>query len=180
MHEDTYVIVPVYNEATVITEVLDKLFMYFDHVVCVDDGSQDGSAQAIMNTKATLIRHTSNKGQGAALETGIQYALRQHGAKYFVTFDADDQHDAADAVTLVERLKTRPRVDIGLGSRFLGFARGIGSVRKLLLRAAVRFTNVTTGVKLTDTHNGLRAFNRRFARNLHFTFRGMAHASELI
>ncbi len=125
----------------------------------------------------TVLRHPINLGQGAALQTGISYALR-HGARYVATFDGDGQHPR-DLVRMLEKLK-EISADIVLGSRFLGEAPGIPLRRKLFLRAAVLFTNVTTGTRLTDTHNGLRLMTADAARRFRITQNGMAHASEFI
>lgn len=179
MQRDTYVIVPVYNEEQVIGEVIKKLQPYFSHIVCVDDGSSDGSVAEIAKTNALLVRHVRNRGQGAALRTGIQYALGKKSAKYFVTFDADGQHRVEDALKMLKFLKTG-KADIVLGSRFVGSTEGLPFIKYMVLKAAIVFSNVTTGLKLTDTHNGLRAFNRDVAVKLRLTCSGMAHASEII
>ena len=179
MQRNTYVIVPVYNEEQVIREVIVKLQRHFAHIICVDDGSSDGSVAEIAKTKAILVKHKRNKGQGAALRTGIEYALSKKGAKYFVTFDADGQHRVEDAIKMVNYLK-KGEADIVLGSRFVGSTEDMPLVKHMVLKAAIIFSNVTTGLKLTDTHNGLRAFNRGVAVKLRLTCSGMAHASEII
>ncbi len=179
MNDATYVIVPVYNEESVIREVIDGLSVFFSNIVCIDDGSTDGSVAEIAKTNAVLLQHTNNLGQGAALRTGIQYALRDKRAQYFVTFDADGQHRVLDALRMLENLKNSD-IDIILGSRFLGEAEDISWTKKITLKLAIAFTNKTTGVHLTDTHNGLRVFNRRFAESARIRCKGMAHASELI
>ena len=109
-----------------------------------------------------LARHAVNLGQGAALQTGIAFALERH-AEYIITFDADGQHCTSDLPVLIDRL-TAAGADFALGSRFLGKAQGIPWSRKLMLRMAVLFTRVFSGVALTDAHNGLRAMTRRGAR----------------
>lgn len=161
--------------------VLTELRQTFRNVVAVDDGSVDGSAAEIVKAGAVLVRHAVNLGAGAAMETGLAYALVQPGAQYFVTFDADGQHQARDAISMVEALRARD-VDVVLGSRFMesGQAEGIPRSRRLLLMAARRFESMTSGVQLTDAHCGLRAFNRQFAQQIQLTLRGMAHASELL
>ena len=116
MNEDTYVVIPFYNEATVIGDVVRRFAGSFTNVVCVDDGSRDGSAEIVTESGATLVQHAVNLGAGAATQTGIDYALLDTSARYFITFDADGQHDVADAVTMLEQLRTTD-VDIVLGSR---------------------------------------------------------------
>ncbi len=180
MHTDTCVIVPVYNEEQVVGSVIDDLAKYFRHVICVDDGSTDNSTHVVSDTTARLVRHARNQGQGAALRTGIKTALENQKIKYVVTFDADGQHSAKDADRMVRFIKKDAELDVVLGSRFLGEARDIGAVKLGVLRVAVIVSNVISGLKLTDTHNGLRVLNRDFAQNLRLKSTGMAHASEII
>jgi polyprenyl-phospho-N-acetylgalactosaminyl synthase len=179
MHADVYVIIPVYNEAPVIKSVIDEVLKKFQNVVSVDDGSNDGSVNEIIKTKALLVRHPINLGQGAALQTGIDSALRDNQAEYFVTFDADGQHQINDVERMLGILK-QEKLDIVLGSRFLGQAQNMSVIKKIVLKAAVKFTNATSGLKLTDAHNGIRVFNRKVAEKLKIESPDMAHASEII
>lgn len=178
MSEDTYIIIPVYNEATVIKSVIQDAIKKFSKIVCVNDGSSDNSAREILKTKARLVSHPINLGQGAALQTGVDYALQDPKAEYFVTFDADGQHSLEDVSRMLRIIK-KDNLDIVVGSRFLGEAQDITLFKKLILKGAVLFSNATTGIKLTDAHNGLRVFNRRFAENLNITMSDMTHASEV-
>lgn len=179
MNKDTCIIIPVYNEAGVIEEVISGLKQHFSNILCVDDGSSDESARLVAKSGVELIVHQNNQGQGAALRTGIRQALKNPRAKYFITFDADGQHRPEDALKMLKHLKKTNR-DIVLGSRFLGQAEDIPRLKRMVLKAAIVFSNVTTGLKLTDTHNGLRVFNREVASKLRLTCSGMAHASEII
>jgi len=165
-----------------VAAVIDELSRSFGQVICVDDGSTDHSAAEVAKTSARLIRHSRNRGQGAALQTGIDAALKAEEVKYIVTFDADGQHGAADAERMVRFMKEHAGVDIALGSRFLGGgeAKDIGRLKRLVLRLAVVFSNLTTGLTLTDTHNGLRVLSRGCAAQLHLRSARMAHASEII
>lgn len=180
MHKDTCVIVPVYNEDSVITEVINGLGEYFPNIICVADGSTDNSANEVLKTSAQLIRHFRNSGQGAAIRTGLDAALSNKKMRYFVTFDADGQHSPADADRMVRHIKTHSNTDVILGSRFLGEVENIGQIKLGVLKVAIIVSNLTCGLKLTDTHNGLRVFNRQFATRLHLKSRGMVHASEII
>ena len=146
--------------------------------VVVDDGSKDGTRLEAFRGGALIIEHPFNLGQGAALQTGIDFALRQ-GAEVIVTFDADGQHSAADIARLVQALENR-HADFALGSRFLDNSSDIPLARRLLLKAAIAFTRLTTGLKLTDTHNGLRAMTRRGAAAIRLRQNRMAHASEML
>ena len=176
--KNTAIIIPVHNEAPVIESVVSSVLEYYKYVVCVNDGSVDNSAAEIMKTSAYLVDHPINMGQGAALQTGIEFA-RQLPVDYFVMFDADGQHRIGDAQKMVKELK-RGDWDIILGSRFLGSAEGIKKSKEYILKLAVKFSNFTSGVRLTDTHNGLRAFNRHVAETIKITMPDMSHASEIL
>jgi glycosyltransferase involved in cell wall biosynthesis len=147
-------------------------------VVVVDDGSSDETSNQARAAGATVIRHPFNLGQGAALQTGIEYALRQP-AICIVTFDADGQHCVSDIPRLIEAL-FRERADFVLGSRFLGQAPNLPALRRLVLQAATVFTRWTSGLNITDTHNGLRAMTRKGAATIRLRQNRMAHASEFL
>ncbi len=172
------IIIPCYNEAQVLKETIAKVARQFPYIICVTDGSSDGSPERVKETDALLIEHPINLGQGAALQTGIEYALQNADIDYFVTFDADGQHDTEDVKKMLQIIQ-KEKVDIVLGSRFLGKVENISPFKKALLKVAVRFSNRTSGLKLTDTHNGLRVFNRHVAENLNITLPDYAHASEI-
>lgn len=178
MIKQVAIIIPVYNEEKVIAQTIKSVQQKFKHVVCVNDGSSDDSSAEISKTKAYLIEHPINMGQGAALQTGIEFA-RMLPVDYFVTFDADGQHNVKDVLCMLDEIK-KGKYDIILGSRFLGRAVGTSRLKLNMLRLAVKFSNLTTGLKLTDTHNGLRLFNRHVAETMQITLPDMAHASEIL
>lgn len=179
MTTDTAFIIPVYNEATVIRSVIAEVLKQYKYVVCVNDGSRDNSANEIALTSAYLIEHPINMGQGAALQTGVEFA-RELPVDFFVTYDADGQHRLKDVKNMLKIIRSDP-VDIILGSRFLGSeAINMPTTKKMLLKFAVMFSNLTSGLRLTDTHNGLRVFNRRVAEAMQITVPDMAHASEIL
>jgi len=177
--DNTWIIVPFYNESAVIRTTIEALRAHFAHVVCVDDGSTDQGGSQLSGTGVVTVRHPLNLGQGAALQTGIEYALLDSKAEYFVTFDADGQHSVDDALAMLELLD-HTGADVVFGSRFLRPDGGPKGLRRLLLRLGTVYTNLTAGVRLTDTHNGLRAFNRVFAQSLDLQSGDMAHATEII
>ncbi|MGX1695910.1 glycosyltransferase family 2 protein [Microbacterium keratanolyticum] len=177
--DDTWLIIPLYNEATVVQDVIRGALQVFPNIVCVDDGSHDASVAEALAGGAVVLRHPINLGQGAALQTGIEFARAQPGAEYFVTFDSDGQHQVADALAMVERLRTED-YDIIVGSRFLDDRTNASALKKFVLKVAVLFERLSTGVRLTDAHNGLRAFNSKTAHVLNIQQNRMAHASEIV
>jgi len=179
MYDDTWLVVPLYNEGEVIRQVVTDARRTFPRIVCVDDCSVDSSGVDAAAAGAVVVTHPINLGQGAALQTGIEYALRQPETRYLVTFDADGQHRVEDAAAMVDLLRA-DAADVVFGSRFLDGRTEPGLLKKLVLKAAITFSNATTGVRLTDTHNGLRAFTRAAAAALSIKQNRMAHASEII
>ncbi len=176
--EPLYIVVPAYREAGVIAGTVAGLLSVCPNVVVVDDGSADKTAEHACAAGAVVVRHPVNLGQGAALQTGIVYALEQ-GARFIATFDADGQHRPQDIAAMLATLKAES-LDIVLGSRFLGEAEHLPPARRMVLKAAVLFTRLTTGLKVTDTHNGLRVMTAGAARQLNLVQDRMAHASEVL
>jgi glycosyltransferase involved in cell wall biosynthesis len=180
MRSDVAFIIPVYNEETVVRGVVENVLREYPNVVCVNDCSRDGSAAEIVAAGAFLVNHPINMGQGAALQTGVEFARQLPGVRYFVTYDADGQHRLEDVATMLATIEESGD-DIIMGSRFLGQdAVGMSGSKRVVLKLATAFSNALSGLKLTDTHNGLRVFNRRVAEELQITMPDMAHASEIL
>lgn len=178
--DGVWVVVPAFNEAPVIGEVVAELRSVFGHVVCVDDGSGDDTAAIALRAGAHVVRHPVNLGQGAAIQTGVEYARARPGARVFATFDADGQHRVADLVAMLDRL-AEGDVDIVIGTRFAGGpVGGTPPLKRLVLRAAARLSPASRRLGLTDAHNGLRVFTRAVADQLSLTMSGMSHANEFI
>jgi glycosyltransferase involved in cell wall biosynthesis len=173
-----FVVVAAYNESRNIEVVVNHLLQRYSSVVVVDDGSKDDTSRRLQQTRAFWLRHSFNRGQGAALQTGIEFALRKH-ADIIVTFDADGQHDPGDIEALVNPI-LKGACDVVLGSRFLGRAENIPFARLILLRLAVWFTRIVSRIRVTDAHNGLRAFSREAACSLRIHLDRMGHASEIL
>ena len=116
-YQDVWIVVPAFNEASVIGDVIADVRSVFDHVVCVDDGSKDDTGDIALRAGHTWCAHPVNLGQGAAIQTGVEYARSQPGAQVFATFDADGQHRLKDVVAMIDRLSTED-VDMVVGTRF--------------------------------------------------------------
>lgn len=175
----SWIVIPLYNEETVIAGVIENLRTRFVNVVCVDDGSTDDSAGVARRAGAHLVQHPVNLGQGAALQTGIEFALEHAGCEYIVTFDADGQHRIEDALEMLEVARSE-NVAVVFGSRFLDDRTNPGWVKKVVLKTAIWVTNKTTGMKLTDAHNGLRVIRRDAAAQVELKQDRMAHATEIV
>ena len=175
-----WIVIPAFNEAAVIGEVVAEVRAVFDNVVCVDDGSADDTGEIARRAGAHLVSHPVNLGQGAAIQTGVEYARRQPGARIFATFDADGQHRVKDVVSMVNRLRAED-VDIVIGTRF---ARRDGNqppfVKRIVLKTAAKLSPRGRRLGLTDTNNGLRVFNKTVADGLDITMSGMSHANEFV
>ena len=179
INDDVWVVIPVFNEAQVLEQVVRQTLAVFPNVVCVDDGSGDGSVEVVLRTAAHLVRHPVNLGQGAALQTGLTYARAQPNAQFFVMFDADGQHRLEDASTMVA-LARSGAADVVLGTRFAENADTVPLLKRIVLRTAVLLSPAGRKLKLTDAHNGLRVLTRPVADHLQITMNGMAHASEIV
>jgi glycosyltransferase involved in cell wall biosynthesis len=173
------VVIPLYNEVSMVADVVRGLLPHFPNIVCVDDGSTDGSADVAAAAGAHVVRHPFNLGQGAALQTGIDAVLRCPDAEFVLTFDADGQHRVEDAVAMVRRARAEGAA-IVFGSRFLDDRTRPGILKRIVLKTAVRVTNLTTGLTLTDAHNGLRVLRRDAAAHVNLQQDRMAHATEIV
>jgi polyprenyl-phospho-N-acetylgalactosaminyl synthase len=173
-----WVVVAAYNEAERLGETLRGLLACGYEVAVVDDGSTDESGAVAAAYPVSTLRHPVNRGQGAALRTGIGFAVAR-GAEVVVTFDADGQHDPLQVASLLEPI-VEGRADIVLGSRFLGLATGLPWSRRVVLRAARAFTRLFSRTSVSDPHNGFRALSRSAAQAIRITQDRMAHASEIV
>lgn len=178
-YSKVYVLVPVYNESETILSVVQDLARYNYSIVIIDDGSTADIYSLVKHLPVYYLRHLVNLGQGAALQTGIEFALSK-GAEYMVTFDGDGQHRADDVERLLMYLISHD-LDIILGSRFQEESyHNMLSQRKYLLQLARYLNFLFTGLLLSDAHNGLRVMKASAAKVLQITQNRMAHATEII
>jgi glycosyltransferase involved in cell wall biosynthesis len=176
-----FAVIPAWDEAGRIGEAIKDVQAAVDGVIVVDDGSLDATKEAAAAAGATVLRHAVNRGQGAALKTGTEAALRM-GADVIVHVDADGQHDASFIAALVAPIK-EGRADVVFGSRFLGLRSDeMPFVRQMLLVAARIFNTFVVGIPshITDPQNGMRAFSRAAAERVDFHQDRMAHCSEIL
>ena len=176
---NTVVIVPAYNESVSAAAVCNDLVDAGYQVVVVDDGSYDDTAAALHGLPVYLLKHEINLGQGAALQTGISFALTLN-VDYFVTFDADGQHHSPDIIPMLQLLQEK-QLAVIFGSRFLSDAvTNISVARKFILWVARYVNFLFTGLLLSDAHNGIRVFTREAATKIRLQENRMAHATEFL
>ncbi|HVP14687.1 MAG TPA: glycosyltransferase family 2 protein [Terriglobales bacterium] len=173
-----FVVIAAFNEERTVGAAVRGVRERVANVVVVDDGSADRTACEAGAAGATVLRHLINRGQGAALKTGITYALGL-GAEVIVTFDSDGQHQPEDLDTLVAPLRGGG-VDVVLGSRFLDRGTRVPPVRWITLKLGIVFTRIVSRIRVTDVHNGLRAFTREAVQRMNLHEDRMAHASEIL
>lgn len=172
----TTAIVPVLNEnSDKLKSVLTGLKDYVDEIVVVDDGSDTPYDISIPNCR--FLIHKINRGQGAALQTGTDYAIK-HGADIILHFDGDGQHRPEDIPTLLKPLISH-QADYVFGSRFLGLKSDIPWTKEHIILPISKIINrLFSGLKLSDVHNGIRAFRSTIAGEIYITQDGMAHATQ--
>ncbi len=174
---NTFIVIAAFNEAKRIRKTLRDLKKEgYKNIVVVDDGSRDKTYSTALSEGVWVLQHKVNLGQGAALQTGIQFALKK-GAEAVVTFDADGQHDAKDIEKMINKLNEG--YDIVLGSRFLKENK-IPLSRRIILKGGVAVTRFISSINVTDTHNGLRVLSKKAAEKIKITINGMTHASEIL
>jgi polyprenyl-phospho-N-acetylgalactosaminyl synthase len=179
--KNIWIVIAAYNESESIAEVLNAFSDFPYQIVVVDDGSSDDTCTEVLRFPVVLLQHITNLGQGAALQTGIDYILQEENCDCIVTFDADGQHKPDEVKKLIAPILNQ-EVDIVLGSRFIksGSTVSMPFARRIMLKMAIWFTQITTRLPLTDTHNGLRAFSIFAAQEIRITANRMAHASQIL
>lgn len=185
LKKQIFFVIPVYNEGRVVGKVIRKLQEEgFENIILINDGSKDNSSQEILKNKKkglVLLEHVINRGQGAALKTGIDYALKQESCKYIVTFDSDGQHRLSDLSKFIEVLE-KSKCEIAMGSRFIDneSKKKVPIKKRIILKGALFITLLLSSIKLTDTHNGYRVMTKEAAKKINISLDGFEHASEII
>jgi glycosyltransferase involved in cell wall biosynthesis len=174
-----YIIIPAFNEAGSIAKVIKDLFCYgYENIIVVDDGSTDKTAEIVKKFNVFLIEHPVNMGPGAAIKTGIDFALLKD-ADIIVTFDADGQHLAKDICNLVKPIISN-KVEVTLGNRFLKNASKVPIFKKIILKAGAILMFLMYGILSSDSHNGLKAMSRSAALKIDIKSNGWEYCSEII
>ncbi|MGA9347865.1 MAG: glycosyltransferase family 2 protein [Anaerolineae bacterium] len=170
-------VIPAYNEERFIGSVVLKARQYADAVIVVDDGSTDATGEIAQAAGAIVVRHEHNRGKGAAFNTGFCKA-REMTPEVVVTLDGDWQHRCEEIPTLA-RPVLEDGADMVVGSRFLEVKSRIPGFRALAIRALTMATNIGSGLGLTDSQTGLRAFSPRVMETVTFRSGGFSVESEM-
>ncbi|HQQ38063.1 MAG TPA: glycosyltransferase family 2 protein [bacterium] len=171
-------VIPAYNEDQHLAGVIAKVRPLVDAVVVVDDGSQKKITGLAELAGVFVLRHPINRGQGAALQTGSDYALKL-GADIIIHFDGDDQFEAAEIPEVIAPLLSQ-EADVVFGSRFLEKKSNIPKVKKYIVMPLGRFLNRLWGVRTSDPQSGFRAYTREVAQSFRIENDRMAHCSEIL
>ncbi len=172
-------VIPAYHEEERVFDAVKDAAAYVDAVVVIDDCSSDRTTEEARRAGAYVLQHVLNRGQGAALQTGMDFALQVLQAEVIVHFDADGQMQGNEIPKMIQPILDE-EADVTLGSRFLGQVKNMPLMRRLVIKAAILFTYLVSGLWLSDTHNGFRALSAKAARAIHLTEDRMAHASEML
>jgi len=156
--KNLYIIIPVYNEGSVIGSVLDEIKKAgYENIIVVDDGSIDNTLEA-QEKDVVFLRHFINRGKGAATKTGFE-AAKILGAEILVTMDGDGQHDVGEIKSLISPI-IKEECDVVLGTR--NFAVGeVPRIKILYNFIGNFFTWFFYGLWVTDSQSGFRAYSRK-------------------
>ncbi|MBI4433294.1 glycosyltransferase family 2 protein [Candidatus Uhrbacteria bacterium] len=171
----TIAVIPAFNEATTIAEVVTRVREILPDVVVIDDGSTDDTSARARGAGAVVLRHCVNRGLGAAIGTGLAAAW-QRGADAIVTLDADGQHDPAEIPALLLPIAS------GTADLVIGVRGGDGAPlhRRLFHATGNIFTRALFGVRCSDTQSGFRVFHRRAVERIDIRTNRMEVSSEIL
>lgn len=171
------VLLPAYNEEVSIASMVLLSLQYADEVIVINDGSSDRTSEVSRLAGATVLSHTTNKGKGAALKTGFKYA---QDYDIIVTIDADGQHNPSEIPDVIKPIM-EDRADIVNGSRYIaGKDTTTPTYRRVGQTVLDNATYLASGVKLTDTQSGFRAFSSKSIEYFNFDPNGFGIESDML
>lgn len=176
---DILIILPAYNEAEVIGKViLDIQNEGYLNICLIDDGSTDHTNEIAQECNIKILTHPLNRGAGAAIQTGIEYAKNTE-FQYAILIDSDGQHLPGDIVKLYKKMQ-ESNADIIIGNRFSATDNSVPRKRLVYNQIANIFTNIFCKNKYEDTQSGFRLLSRRAIERLELKNRGFGFCSEMI
>ena len=171
--------IPAYNEEKNIAGIISKLKKHVDLIIVCDDGSNDLTGDISEQLGATVIRHSKNKGYGAAINS-LFLKAKELESDVFLTFDADGQHRIEDIPILIEPI-IKNQVDLVIGSRFLNTrSEEMPNYRKVGIKIITKITNLSIKEKLTDSQSGFRAYSRNALQQITPADDGMGVSTEIL
>jgi len=170
--------IPAFNEEKNIGPIILKLKKISENIIVCDDGSTDMTSEVAESLGAKVVKHSKNLGYGGAIKS-LFLECKKMDVDIMITFDADGQHRIEDLEKLIEPIKNDV-ADIVIGSRFLDNETEIPKYRKIGVKAITKLTNVTGGMKISDSQSGLRAYNKKILQNLQLTESGMGISTEIL
>ena len=173
----TAAILPAYNEEISIGSVVLRTKKFVDHVLVVDDGSDDSTSEIAQIAGAEVIKHSTNQGKGAALKTGFKAV---NGYDIIVTLDSDGQHNPTEIPKLLAPIK-KGEADIVNGSRYLnGKDKETPFYRRIGQSVLDKATYINSRIEITDSQSGFRAFAKNTIPAFKFNSNGFSIESEMI
>ncbi len=154
---NTAILIPFFNEKRTIGEVVKKCFEYSSHVICVDDGSNDGGPDCIKDLNITLLKNEKNLGKGAALEKGFKYILTKDEIEFVVTIDADLQHPPEKIPQFLQKAN---EFDVVIGNRMHNLK--TMPIHRIMSNRITSFLLSTKlGTKIPDSQSGFRCYRKK-------------------
>lgn len=173
----TTAIIPALNEEISIGSIVIKTKKYVDRIIVIDDGSTDNTAEIAQSAGAEVIKHPRNMGKGEALKTGFRIA-KENGTKIIVTIDADGQHNPDEIPKMIAPILDI-EADMVIGSRYLN-GNNIPFYRRIGQRILDHATTTNSGIHITDTQSGFRAFSAGKTSIFRFSQNGFSIESEML
>jgi glycosyltransferase involved in cell wall biosynthesis len=170
--------IPAFNEEKSIAGIIIKLKKKYQTIIVCDDGSSDLTGEIAKELGAIVITHTKNLGYGGAIRS-IFLKSSELQMDALVTFDADGQHDVND-IDVVLKPIIEHKADICIGSRFLEKNTKIAKYRKIGIKTITGITNISTGLKISDSQSGFRAYNKKVLEKIIPTEFGMGVSTEIL
>jgi glycosyltransferase involved in cell wall biosynthesis len=168
------VVIPAYEAADSIADVVRRTRPFLPQVIVVDDGSTDGTGLRAEEAGARVLSHRSNRGKGAALRTAFQ-RLREEALEGIITLDADGQHDPADIPRFVETFR-RTGADLIVGSRAMAFPQ-MSRGRRFGNRFSSAALFCFSGLRIADSQSGFRFYSQAFLKGV--VLRAEAYDAEM-
>ena len=160
------VIIPTYNNAGTLEDILTRTLKYTDHIIVVNDGSRDNTSDILnMNTQIQVVSYVENVGKGWALRKGFEAAL-ESGFHYAITLDSDGQHRPEEIPTFIDQLEKTPDSLI-IGSRNMT-QEGVPGTSNFGHRFSNFWYWLETGIELPDTQSGYRVYPLLLIKEMKF------------